>query len=126
MRKPSMVDHNGDACIMVIKSGNTTGLTIGRANNLFSFTRNHLRNDDSEVSMEWPIVSFDTKSGPFSDKGDSGSVIADGFGRMGGLLTGGTSSASPFDITYATPLYFLKKRITKKFMTAHFDPVFPI
>jgi len=43
---------------------------------------------------------------------------------MGGLLTGGAGTTSSSDITYATPLYFLKKRIAQKFKTPHFDPVF--
>lgn len=44
----------------------------------------------------------------FSAKGDSGSGIIDGLGRLGGLLTGGdggTNSGS--NITYATPVSFI-------------------
>ncbi|KAJ7917485.1 hypothetical protein B0H13DRAFT_2441821 [Mycena leptocephala] len=41
-----------------------------------------------KISREWAILPFDTKSGPFSDVGDSGSVVVDGQGRIGGLLTG--------------------------------------
>ena len=32
MRKPTTFDQNGDGCIMVLKRGRTTGLTVGRAN----------------------------------------------------------------------------------------------
>jgi hypothetical protein len=125
IRNPTMLDRNSDPCIMVTKSGSTTGLTIGRANNIFSYVRHYFSDDKSEISMEWAILPFDSKSGPFSAKGDSGSVIADGTGRMGGLLTGGAGATSSTDITYATPLSFLKKGIAQKFKTAHFDPVFP-
>ncbi|OCH84906.1 hypothetical protein OBBRIDRAFT_815290 [Obba rivulosa] len=66
---------------------------------------------NAETSKEWAILPFDSKSGPFSAKGDSGSVIVDGLGRIGGLLTSG-AGATPFsDITYATPISFLLKRM---------------
>ena len=73
---------------MVIKRGNTTGLTVGRANGLRSFTRHDGSNE--KVSREWAVLPFDSKSDPFSAESDSGSVIVDGIGHVGGLLTGGT------------------------------------
>jgi hypothetical protein len=78
---------------MVIKRGRTTSLTVGRANNVFSFTRRYF--GDSRVSKEWAILPFDSKSGAFSEKGDSGSVVVDGAGRIGGLLTGGSGLMIP-------------------------------
>jgi hypothetical protein len=35
MRHPTGVDQNDEPCLMVIKSGMTTGLAVGRANNIF-------------------------------------------------------------------------------------------
>ncbi|CAA7262377.1 unnamed protein product [Cyclocybe aegerita] len=109
MRHPTVLDKNNEPCLMVLKRGNTTGLTVGRANNVFSYARN----DYAETSKEWAILPFDSKSHAFSKTGDSGSVIVDGLGRIGGLLTGG-SSAKPsedINITYATPISFLLKRM---------------
>jgi hypothetical protein len=106
LRKPNMYDENDERCFIVLKHGRTTGLTVGRANNLFSYTRNYFGNN--RVSKEWAILPFNHRSGPFCKKGDSGSVIVDGTGRIGGLLTGGSrfsfSSLDSFDIAYATPI----------------------
>jgi hypothetical protein len=111
MRHPTAVDHDDEPCLMVIKRGNTTGLTVGRANNIFSYTRHYY--DEAKTSKEWAIFPFDSKSCAFSDRGDSGSVIADSLGRIGGLLTGGAGATGTpsSDVTYATPISFLLKRM---------------
>ncbi|KAJ3505234.1 hypothetical protein NLJ89_g7521 [Agrocybe chaxingu] len=114
MRRPTTLDENDRPCLMVLKRGNTTGLTVGRANNVFSYARYDYHNDDkAQVSKEWAILPFDSKSRAFSETGDSGSVIVDGLGRIGGLLTGGSSAkpSSDINITYATPISFLLKRL---------------
>ncbi|KAF8957093.1 hypothetical protein BDZ97DRAFT_120014 [Flammula alnicola] len=111
MRHPTALDQNDDPCLMVLKRGNTTGLTVGRANDICSYACNYYDDDKAETSKEWAILPFDSKSGAFSDKGDSGSVIVDGQGRIGGLLTGGAGAAPSTDITYATPISFLLKRM---------------
>ena len=111
MRKPTMVDENGDGCIMVLKRGRTTGLTVGRANNIFSYTRIYFGGRYTGVSKEWAILPFDNKSGAFSAKGDSGSVVVDGAGRIGGLLTGGSGPTDSTDVTYVTPIDFVLKTI---------------
>jgi len=73
--------------------------------------------------MEWPIYPYDSKSGPFSDLGDSGAVIVDGHGRIGGLLTGGSGKMGfEFDITYATPISFIVESIKAKYPKAHLNP----
>jgi hypothetical protein len=108
MRNPTALDQNSDPCLMVIKRGKTTGLTIGRANDIYSYARNYY-GDKAETSKEWAILPSDSKA--FSDRGDSGSVIVDGLGRIGGLLTGGAGATPSSDITYATPISFLLKRM---------------
>ncbi|KAF8555076.1 hypothetical protein OG21DRAFT_956385 [Imleria badia] len=110
MRHPTTLDQNNEPCLMVLKRGNTTGLTVGRANTIFSYVR-YYDDDKAATSKEWAILPFDSKSCKFSDKGDSGSVIVDGLGRIGGLLTSGAGSADGSDITYATPISFLLKRM---------------
>ncbi|KDQ11235.1 hypothetical protein BOTBODRAFT_87441, partial [Botryobasidium botryosum FD-172 SS1] len=112
MRCPTAPDHNGNMCLMVLKRGNATGLTIGCANSIFSYARRYHEDGTTSTSKEWAILPFDSKSGnPFSAKGDSGSVVVDGLGRMGGLLTGGAGTSSSTDLTYATPINFLLRRM---------------
>ena len=65
--------------------------------------------------MMLEIYPYGNKEGPFSGPGDSGSIIADGNGRIIGLLTGGagkTGSTNP-DVTYATPFYWLLALVGK-------------
>ena len=59
MRCPTILDQNDDPCFIVMKRGNTTGLTIVRPTDISSYVLNY----------------YDNKSGRFSDKGDSGSAI---------------------------------------------------
>jgi len=119
MRNPNMLDHDNEACLFVIKSGGTTGVTIGRATGIFSIVRADL---SGQGSKEWAIYNYDNKSGVFSAPGDSGSVIVDGLGRIGGLLTGGTGKTETSDVTYATPMWWLLPRIRKHFPNAHLNP----
>jgi len=101
MREPDMLDHGNETCLLVIKNGNATDVTIGRATGIFSFVRD---DDTAQESMEWAIYNYDNKSGAFSAPGDSGSIIVDGLGRIGGLLTGGVGKTGTSDVTYATPM----------------------
>jgi hypothetical protein len=90
--------------------GNATGLTIGHASGICSYTHNYYNHDEAKTSKEWAILPFSSKHGTFSAKGNSGSVIVDGHGCIGGLLTGGAGTTSfKLDITYATPISFLLK-----------------
>ena len=73
MRCPAILDQDDDPCFIVMKCGNTTGRTIGCANNISSYVRND--NGDTQISKEWAIYSYDNKSGLFSNKDDSGSAI---------------------------------------------------
>jgi len=114
MRNPTALDENNNPCLMIIKRGNATGLTVGRANDVFSYVRDYNGGGNNKTSKEWAILPFDSKSGAFSEKGDSGSVIVDGIGRVGGLLTSGAGATISSDITYATPISFLLKCMEDK------------
>jgi len=96
MRHPDMWNSDGEPCLLVMKNGNATGTTIGRANGLFSIVRDYF-NDMSinQTSMEWGIINYNSKSEVFSEPGDSGSVIADIRGRIGGMLTSGSGQRIP-------------------------------
>ena len=126
MHNPDMIDNDGEPCLSVIKNGNATSVTIGRATGIFSFVREYFINNTHQTSMEWAILPYDNESGSFSAPGDSGSIIADGHGRIGGLLTGGATSNKRehlIDITYATPLFWLLPRIKENgFPDAHLCP----
>ena len=123
LQHPETVDQNGEPSLLVLKSGAATGVTIGRANGVFSYVRTYFQNHTHQTSMEWPILPLDSKSGVFSARGDSGSIIVDGRGRIGGLLTGISGKTLSPDITYATPFFWLLPRIQKHFPHAHIYPV---
>jgi len=117
MRDPDMFDGDGEPCLLVIKTGNATNTTIGRANGVFSVVREYFPNDltVNQTSMEWGIINYDSKSEVFSEPGDSGSIIVDIRGRIGGMLTGGGGKVKGSDMTYATPFWWLLERIKEHF-----------
>ena len=121
MHKPDMWDRVGEPCLLVVKSGNATGTTIGRANGIFSIVRDYFKDMSiNQTSMEWAILNYDSMSEVFSEPGDSGSAIADICGRIGGMLIGGSGNMKSSDMTYATPFWWLLERIRAKgFPNAH-------
>ena len=50
-------------------------MTIDRADDISSYVRHYYDNGDTQTSKEWAIYPYDNKSGPFSNKDDSGSAI---------------------------------------------------
>ncbi|KAL4064974.1 hypothetical protein V8B97DRAFT_2072215 [Scleroderma yunnanense] len=124
MRNPDMLDHNGEPCLLAIKNGCATGVTVGCATGIFSFVREYLNNGTHRTSVEWAILPYDNESGVFSASADSGIVIVDGRGRIGGLLTGGAGKMDSLDVTYATPFFWLLPRIKENgFPDAHLYPI---
>ena len=109
--------------MLVVKSGNATGTTLGRANGVFSIVRDYFTDMSvNQTSMEWGILNLDSKSEVFSEPGDSGSIIADVRGRIGGMLTGGSGRTKSSDMSYATPFWWLLQRIKANgFPNAHLD-----
>ena len=125
MRAPDMLDSDGEPCLLVVKRGNSSGTTLGRANGIFSVVREYfLDTSINQTSMEWVIINYDSKSDVFSDCGDSGSIIADIHGRVGGMITGGTRKTKTSDMTYATPFWWILQRIQASgFPNAHLGVV---
>lgn len=123
MRTPDVWYSDGEPCLLVVKSGNSTGTTLGRANGVFSIVRDYFTDMSvNQTSMEWGIINFDSKSEVFSEPGDSGSIIADIRGRIGGMLTGGSGRTKFSDMTYAAPFWWLLQRIRANgFPNAHLD-----
>ncbi|KAI0244915.1 hypothetical protein BJV78DRAFT_1144064, partial [Lactifluus subvellereus] len=110
MHNPTALDQNGEPCLPIIMHGSTSSLSIGHANNIMSYAQEYY-DDSTDTLKEWAILSYNSKSSAFLSKGDSGSVIADGLGRIGSILTGGTGIMDSLDITYATPITFVLKRM---------------
>ncbi|KAH9981982.1 hypothetical protein BJV74DRAFT_895767 [Russula compacta] len=121
LRHPTLFNANGERCLPVTKNGTSTGVTIGRASGMMSFVREYFPSGDHETSMELAFYAYNRKDGAFSvfsAHGDSGSIIADYTGRIVGLLTGGCGSTD-FDVSYATPFYWLwDERIKMEFPDA--------
>ncbi|KAI0950654.1 hypothetical protein AcW1_007905 [Taiwanofungus camphoratus] len=113
MRSPPSAtkDQDNDPVIMVIKNGNTSGLTVGRLNDIRSFVRRYFKGQDGTMSKEVAVLPRTSKSGAFSAPGDSGSVVVDGKGRVCGILTGGDSATDMSDITFVTPATFIVARL---------------
>jgi len=109
-------------CFIVLKDGNSTDLTVGRATGMESFVHD---DDTGQESIELAIYNYDKRSGEFSQKGDSGSLIVDGLGRMVGLLHSGTSKwgLDLADVTYATPMWWLWPRTKAKYPHADLNRV---
>ena len=109
------LDHEGNPIITVVKNGSTSGITIGRLNNIRSFTRYDFC-EPGTMSKEVAVLPRNSDSGAFSYPGDSGSVVIDGKGRLAGLLTGGTRGGpgftEGFDFTYVTSINFLLERMS--------------
>ena len=122
IRHPTTLDENWDPCIVVIKQGSTSCTTIGRSSGIMSFVRQYSGDISSKTSKEWAILPYDHKPGAFSVEGDSGAVVVDGQGRIGGLLTGGSGATASTDITYVTPIDFLLKSIKCRYPNAHLNP----
>ncbi|KAI5114922.1 hypothetical protein M0805_009348 [Coniferiporia weirii] len=111
--------------LMVVKHSNATGLTVGRANDIRSRVRNYYEDGTTSCSMEWTILPFDNKSSAFSAPGDSGAILADGSGHIGGIITKGAGRTTAKDITYIMSIHSLMKGIKAKFPKAHLNPDLP-
>ena len=107
LRNPKQLDANGEKCLIVVKNGMTTGVTIGRATGIESF----VRDGEDKTSMAVAVYPYSHRDGPFSARGDSGSMIVDGRGRIVGLLIGGVGATGDFDVTYLTPYFWIEEHI---------------
>ncbi|KAG8774655.1 hypothetical protein FRC12_001884, partial [Ceratobasidium sp. 428] len=114
MGEPGKKTLNHDPVIMVIKRGGTSGLTVGRLNSIRSVIRYYFKGQPSQPTREVAVYPRGSWSGPFSEPGDSGSVVIDGNGRVTGILTGGAGATELLDCTYVTSINFLVKRLQER------------
>jgi hypothetical protein len=96
---PDCFDSNGEPCLIVMKDGNATDLTVGRYAGLEAYLCDEL----GVETIELAIYNYDKQSGVFSAKGDSGSLIFDGMGHMVGILHSRMAKGGSSHVTYATP-----------------------
>ncbi|KAJ7066505.1 hypothetical protein C8F01DRAFT_981680 [Mycena amicta] len=124
-------DKDAGKSFKVIKNGAKTGVTIGVATKLWSFTRRY----DAEqkplgISKQLPVLRTfpHTYSIGFSDSGDSGSVVVDGRGRIAGMITSGSARCSDMsrDITYVTPIDVVLKGVKERFPDLFPEPAEPM
>ena len=120
LRHPTMLDANGEECLIVVKNGTSTGVTLGRANSTESFVRDYKYGIRS-TSMEIAIYPYSHEDSAFSAPGDSGSVIGDANSRIVGMLTGGAGRTG-FGISYASSYHFIDECIKRAFPDSHLCP----
>ena len=113
MRHPKKFDQNNSPALSVLKRGRTTGVTCGVANEVESYVRTYSSANSSFKSKEWAILGYDKSFYSFSCRGDSGALVVDAEGRMGGMVTGGSGFSEKTDVTYATPMVALLQDIHK-------------
>lgn len=108
VRKPTTTDMDGDPLMKVLKHGRTTGWTCGVSNEIRSCCNLTYEDCDAVVSTEWLILYEINQT--LADFGDSGAVVMDLSGRVGGLLH---TVSNMKDKAYATPIEWLLKDIAK-------------
>jgi len=119
----TMLDENGEDCLIVIKNGTATGVTFGRASGIESFVREYKDYAIHSTSVEIAIYPYNYKDGAFSAPGDSGSVVSDVNGHIIGMLIGGAGKTDSTDVTYVSAYHFLDERIKKAFPNSHLFPI---
>jgi hypothetical protein len=123
LRRPTMLDENGEECLIVVKNGTTTGVTLGRATSIESFVREYKDYAIHSTSMQVAVYPYSHKDRAFSAPGDSGSLVGDANSRIVGMLTGGAGQTDSTDVTYVSPYYFLDERIKKAFPKSYLYPI---
>ncbi|KAF8885889.1 hypothetical protein CPB84DRAFT_1850262 [Gymnopilus junonius] len=70
IREPQMLDASGDPCLMVLKRGKSTDVTVGKANTYASYTRKYpsVSERDNVVSKQWLVIPLEEDSALFALK----------------------------------------------------------
>ena len=107
---PDCFDSDNKPCLVVMKDGNTTDLTVGR----YSGTEAYVCDELGIESIELAIYNYEKESGDFAAKGDSGSLVFDGLGRMVGIIHSGIVRDSTL-VAFATPAWFVVQKLKTKY-----------
>ena len=116
LANPDRFSSNSKPCL-IIKDGNTTDLTVRQYAGLEAYTCNELGIESTELA----IYNYNKQSGPFSTKGDSGSLIFDGMGHMVGILHSGMVKGQSCHVTYATPTWWAIEQLRLQYPYADFN-----
>jgi len=122
LRHPTMLDANGEECLIVAKNGAATGFTLGRATGIESFVREYKDYAIHSTSREIAVYPYSNKDGAFSAPGDSGSVVGDANYGIVGMLTGGAGLTDSTDVTYVSAYVFLNEGIKQAFPNSYLFP----
>ena len=122
LRHPTMLDANGEVCLIVIKNGATTGVTLGRATSIESFVREYKDYAIHSTSREIAVYPYNNKDGAFSAPGVSGSAVGDANYGIIGMLTGGSGLNGSTDVRYVSPYTSLDERIKQAFPHSYLFP----
>lgn len=117
LTNPGTRVEDGEPCHVVMKDGCGSGLTVGRHSGLEAY----IANDLGVESIELAIYNYNLQSSPFSQHGDSGSLIFDGEGRMLGIIHSGMSKGRDKHITFATPAEYVINWIKERYPYADFS-----
>ncbi|KAF6749450.1 hypothetical protein DFP72DRAFT_913490 [Ephemerocybe angulata] len=117
LANPDCYDDNGVGMYVVAKDGNTTDLTVGRYAGLEAYLCDEL----GTKSVEAAIYNYSKKSSDFSAKGDSGSLIFTGDGRMLAVLHSGMLRANSNHVTFGTPAWWVLDRLKLRYKYAEFN-----
>lgn len=115
---PYLHDEQNNPCFIVAKVGQTTDRTFGRFSHLESYRCDEL---GSKESWEAAIFNFDKRSGNFSNKGDSGSLIFNMEGKTVAFRHSGRPRSFSNHITYATPAHFVIDQLRAHYPYADFS-----
>ncbi|KAG9080141.1 hypothetical protein FRC06_007036, partial [Ceratobasidium sp. 370] len=114
---PDCYDEDGDPIYIVGKDGNTTDLTVGRYAGLEAY----LCDEFGKESIEVAVYNYSKASGNFAAKGDSGSLIFTGDGRMLAILHSGMPKGLSSHVTYGTPAWWAVEQLKGPYPHADFN-----
>ena len=84
LQNPDQPNITGRRCMLVLKDGSTTGLTIGQYAGLKSWTCDESGQEGYDLAVYNHSYNYDDKlvCEPFAAGGDSGSLVVDVHGRI--------------------------------------------
>ncbi|KAJ7900280.1 hypothetical protein B0H14DRAFT_3080626 [Mycena olivaceomarginata] len=103
LASPDCYDDNGEPCLIVMKDGNTTDLTVGRFVGLEAYTCDEFGIE----SIELAIYNYNKH-------------IFAGDGRLVGILHSGMPKGASNHVTYATPAWWILEQIKVHYPHADF------
>ncbi|EIW74633.1 hypothetical protein CONPUDRAFT_140422 [Coniophora puteana RWD-64-598 SS2] len=124
LRRPAMLDANGEWCLIVVKNGAATGATLGRATGIESFVREYTGDGAvRSTAREIAVYAYSNGDGAFSAPGDSGSVVGEASCGIVGMIIGGAGQADLTDVTYVSGYASLDECIKKPFPRSYLFPI---